>query len=199
MDRGAAISVYKLFGPNGKRIADSLHLPTYVVQTTIDSLDVPATGIQAIYIPINSSQEIGIVTSQIAYYNLKSQLLGSHDWYSTIELDANKRYADGVIFFPDFYVDTRDSSYNAFAKRWSDTMKRRPSTNAVIGYDALYHVASVVLRGITTRAAIAERLTADTASLLHGELSFNNRVNATLHVLQFKDGDIRKLQNITVH
>lgn len=200
MDRSATVSVDKLFGPNGKHIADSLHLHTFVPEMNVENLELPAAGVQAIYMPINSPEEIGILTSQIIYYNIKCQLLGSGQWYDRVELDTHKRYADGVIFFSDFFLDTGDSLYTHFAKRWYEKTKKKVSTNVVLGYDVLHLVSNAIFEGATTRDRLTQMLsTYQHVPGLHGKVTLKrNRVNSELHVLQFKDEDIKKIAEVSI-
>lgn len=200
MDRSATVSVYKLLGPNGKLIADSIGLRTFVQKIKVDSLELPADGIQGIYMPINSPEEIAILTSQIAYYNIQAQLLGSGEWYNSVELDANKRYAEGVIFFSDFFADGTDPRYARFAKRWIEMTKRKISTNGILGYDVMSLVLSAMYQGATTRELLQQTLSAsDRFPTLHAKITLKrNRVNSEFHVLQFKDADVKKLANLSI-
>lgn len=200
LERAETISVYDLFGPDGKLIADSLHLQTFIPEGKIDSLELPATGIQAIYMPINNQQEIAILSSQLAYYNIVTRMLGSSEWYNTLELDANRRYTDGVVFLSDFYVDSRDPSYINFSKRWFEKTKRKLTTNAVLGYDAMRLISSVILSGTSSREALAQALASiENVPLFHGTVTLtHNRVNNTLHVLQFKAGEVKKIGAVNV-
>lgn len=200
LSRGATVSVLKLFGPNGKRIADSLQLRTFIPEGTVEALDTPATGIQAIFMPINDAEEIAILTSQLAFYNIRAQLLGSPEWYNTLELDANKRYTDGVIFVSDFFVDSKDSSYLDFTNRWFERTRRKVTTNAVLGYDAMHLVASVIYSGQTSRNGIMQGLSAvERRPLFHSMVTLkNNRVNSELHVLQFTGNEIKKIGTVSV-
>ena len=200
MGRSAEVSVYALFGADGKRVADSLQLPMFTRQKNVDSLDMPATGIQAIYLPINSPEEIVVLASQIAYYNITAQLIGSHDWYSLTDLDASRRYVDGVMICSDFYVDNSDPTFTAFASRWTDVMKHRPGPNGVLGYDVMNLVASIVLGGATSRAVLTQALSnVESTITLHNLVTLKpDRVNSELLMLQYKDGTVKKIGSISV-
>jgi len=199
MSRGAAVSVIQMFGPRGKRIADSLQLTTFIPEKVVESIDTPATGIHAIYMPIDDPQKIAILSAQLAYFNIRAQILGSGEWYNSIELDANKRYTAGAIFFSDFYVDTKDSSFINFSRRWFEKMKRKASTNTILGYDAMHLLSSLIYSGITSREGITQALNkVDRVQLLHGYVTFTkNRVNSELHVLQFKGSEVVKIGSVS--
>jgi ABC-type branched-subunit amino acid transport system substrate-binding protein len=200
MNKGAEVSVLKLFGPHGKKIADSLQLPTFIPEKMVETIDTPATGIRAVFVPINEPQEIAIVTSQLAYFNIKTQIIGSNEWYSPIELDANKRYADGVIFLSDFYIDAGDPSSINFSKRFFDKTKRKPTTNIIMGYDVMKFLSSIIYSGVTSREGIMHALSnTERMHLLHGTVTLTNeRVNRELHVLQFKKNEVVKIGNLSL-
>ncbi len=101
----------------------------------LDSLHIPVTAIEAIYMPIASPEEIGVVGSQLVYYNIEAQILGSGDWYDLAELEANKRYADGVIFSSDTFVHPEDSTYQNFLARVLDRMNVR-ATRTVLSSES---------------------------------------------------------------
>ncbi|MGA9405498.1 MAG: ABC transporter substrate-binding protein [Bacteroidota bacterium] len=191
------VIVQKLFGENGKAIADSLGIPLQVEPFYLDSLQYPVTSIQAVFSPISSSSEIGIITSQLTYFNIKTTLLGSGEWNDPTELDLNKRYADGVIFSSDRWVEN-SYDYNQFASQFFQATKRQPTDNVLFGYDAMSLVLAQILNGGTTR----ERLTDLLAKVsdfpgYHSKISLiQDRVNSYLHILQYKKGKISKIDEV---
>ena len=64
-----------------------------------------ATGIDALFVPIASADEIPIVSSQIKYFNIQAQMLGTGDWNDVAMLDLNRQYTDGIVFFADSSPD----------------------------------------------------------------------------------------------
>ena len=201
LERGATAKVSALFGPGGKRIADSLGLNMKIPPIKLDSLEYPAVGIEGIFIPITSSDDIGIVASQKAYYSLKAQILGAGEWYDPVELDQHKLSTNGIVFIADSYVDAQDSSYMKFARNYYDRFKRKPSTNVLFGYDAMHLVLTAIFNGAGTREQLAEALaTAQDFHGLHSKITLNpRRVNTELHVLQYRNGTIRKLGEVSLN
>jgi ABC-type branched-subunit amino acid transport system substrate-binding protein len=194
------IGVNLLFGKDGKRVADSLHIPTVKDLSNVDSLDIPITGIEGIYLPIAGPEEIGILSSQLAYYNFKTQLLGSGEWYNPVELDANRRYLDGVIFESDTYVEPTDPAYLKFFDSFYQAKNVRPTKNTLFGYDTARLLLSVIADGAASREAVAAKLIrVKDFRGLRTKLSFNERrVNSVLNILQYKGGEVQKLDEILV-
>jgi hypothetical protein len=200
MNRGAVMSAAALLGPRGKSIMDSLNIRMTYDESKFDSLEYPVTGIQAIYLPISSPGEIGVVSSQIIYFHFETQLLGSGEWNSFAELDANKRYCRGVIFESDVYIDSASASYSAFSNGYMEKFKKRPTKNSLYGYDA----ASVVLAAIRTGAGSRDAL-ARALSMVHdfqglrSKIGFSRgRVNCWLPILQFDGDAVQRLDEMKV-
>jgi ABC-type branched-subunit amino acid transport system substrate-binding protein len=200
-EREDTVSVEVLFGPRGTEIADSLGIKYLQTQVDYDSLEIPVTTIDGIFLPISSADEIGIVASQIRYFNFHAQLLGNGEWYDIAELDENREYANGVIFSHDTYVDEASSPYQLFSRNYMSTFARRPSLNSLYGYDAMALILSLVRDGYSSRQSLAEGLAR--VQVFHGlRADFcldANRVNSYLTVLQFKGRSLRKIGSIDIH
>ncbi|HEX9614595.1 MAG TPA: ABC transporter substrate-binding protein, partial [Bacteroidota bacterium] len=115
---GAKVPVEELLGPEGKILADSLKIPTERAVIKYDSLGMPIVNVDAAFLPIASSDEIGIVTSQLRYFNFQTKLLGTGEWHDPADLDMNRQYADGVVYSADTYVNEDDRTYRSFVARY---------------------------------------------------------------------------------
>lgn len=200
VERTASVPVELLFGKDGRRIADSLKIPSVRMPLKYDSLGIPVQNIDAIFLPIASPDEIGIVASQLKYFNFQTQLLGTGDWQDLAELDRNRQYADGVIFSTDYYPDTDGEEYRQFALEYQKFAQKPPSREAVLGYDAMGLLLNVIRAGAATRDEIANQLSSvrDYAGL-HSRVSFSDaRVNSSLILLQFKKRSFMWLGEIDV-
>lgn len=196
-DKQGKVIVQRLFGQNGKAIAESLGLPLQIEPFYLDSLQYPVTSIQAVFSPISSSNEIGIITSQLTYYNIKATILGSGEWNDPTELESNKRYAEGVVFSSDRWVEN-SYDYNRFVPKFFQATQRQPTDNVLFGYDAMSLVLTQILNGGTTRERLAEML-GKVANFpgFHSRISFTeDRVNSRLHILQYKKAKIVKIDEV---
>ena len=196
-EKQGKVIVQRLFGLNGKAMADSLGIPLQAEPFYLDSLQYPVTSIQGVFCPISNSGEIGIITSQMTYYNIKATVLGSGEWNDAAELDLNKRYADGAIFSSDRWIEN-SYAYGQFAAQFLHATKRQPTDNVLFGYDAMSLVLTQILNGGTTRERLTELLgkVSDFPGY-HSKISFTeNRVNSYLHILQYKKGKISKIDEI---
>ena len=192
--KGATVPARWLLGPRGASIIDSAGLNLWFDESKLDSLQQPVTGIQAMYCPISSPEEIGVVSSQIVYYNLKCHILGSGEWNSISDLETSRRYCTGVQFESDSYVDTSSTGYRDFLSAYSARFKKHPGKNAFYGYDAASMMFSLILQGATTREAVLRALsTAHHYQGVKGQITFSGgRVNSWMNVLEYTpDGIIR--------
>ena len=195
MERDARIKASELLGPDARHWLDSLGVATVFDESAADSLEYPVTAIQAVYAPITSSDEIGIVSSQLVYYNIQAQILGSGEWNNLGELDANKRYCKNVIFDSDNYVDATDSAYGKFVNLFFDRFKKKPSKNTLYGYDAAAMLLAAIRAGGTSREALTRELSqVKDFRGFHGKISFPpGRVNTWLWMMRYASDQVQMI------
>jgi ABC-type branched-subunit amino acid transport system substrate-binding protein len=199
IERGLTAPVTLLFGSRGRLIADSLKILTHLEYIDYDSLGLPVKTIDALFVPIASSEEIPIVSSQIKYFNIQAQILGTGDWNDAAALDQSRQYTDGVMFFADSYPDAAGGTYRTFEAQYrSANNNKPPGTNAVFGYDAAKMILQIVSQGKSKRKDIAGELAkVEGFEGLHSQISLSkNRVNTCLNVLQYKGGQITSIGKI---
>lgn len=183
-----------LFPENGEYILDSLQIPTQKVVVNVDSLQYPVNEIQAIYCPITNSSEIGIVTSQMTYFNIRAAILGSGEWNDPNELYLNKRYADGVIFNSDRWLED-SAGYNQFSTKFLAAKGYVPNDNVLFGYDTMELLLHLIQQGGTSREMLTELLSqVSDYRGFHSRISLTeDRVNSWLTILQYSKGKVSKI------
>ena len=199
--RRESIGVTKLFGPRGRVVADSLHLALVETDTVSGNTDIPVTAVQGIFVAVDNAEEIGIIGSQLSYFNIKAQILGNDEWYDPAQLDVHRQYVNGAVFTSDFYADTRDSGYSRFDGAFSSATGRHPTKYALIGYDAMSMLLARIDGGATTR----EKLTASLSGLerfpgVHATVTFTHgRVNSNVHILRYSNGEVKRIIELPVN
>jgi ABC-type branched-subunit amino acid transport system substrate-binding protein/outer membrane protein assembly factor BamD (BamD/ComL family) len=198
MEVGGKISVQSLLGSNGARIADSLGIPTVKIPVKYDSLLIPVQTIDAIFLPIASASEIGIITSQLRYFNFQAQLLGTGDWENIEELELNRQYTAGVIFTVDSYVDALDQAYQLLAAKYQRLYNRKPSKNALYAYDSIRLLLHAVALGARNRQQIAVVLpTIRRLRGVHSTISMSpSRVNSYLHIMRYLNRTMKRIGEV---
>jgi ABC-type branched-subunit amino acid transport system substrate-binding protein len=199
IERRLMAPVTLLFGERGKLIADSLKLSTHLERMKYDSLEFPVTNIDAIFVPIASSEEIPIVSSQLKFFNIQAQVLGTGDWNDMTALDQNRQYTDRTMFTVDAYTNSSNDIYRTFVAKYRHANNDKPpGTNALFGYDVAKMIIQIISQGKTRRADVAAALAhVEEFEGLHSKISMSlNRVNACLTVLQYKNRQVLRIGEI---
>ncbi len=198
MNRSSVISARQLLGPRARALLDSMEIPVVYDESRVDSLEYPVESIDAIYAPISGADEIGIVSSQIVYFNFQTQVLGSGEWNSFAELNANRRYAEGVVFESDTFIDTAGGAYAAFAERFAARFRKKPTKNTLFGYDTADMMLRLIDEGASTRETLRKALAGvrDYRGF-HSRIALgSDRVNVALTVLRYEQDEIRKVGEV---
>jgi ABC-type branched-subunit amino acid transport system substrate-binding protein len=199
--RKSTIGVLRLLGPYGLRIADSLKIPVNYPSVNSRDLNVALTGIEGLFAPVVEAENINILYSQLAYYNIKTQILGSAEWYDLNILESNKQAADGAIFCSDTYIDRDNPAVKRFGEECFDKTKKFPTRYTIFGYDAMNLLVRLIADGNTTREKLASALTrTGEFKGLHSTIMMDDsRVNSILNILQYKNRAISKIGEVAVH
>jgi len=111
--------------------------------TRIDSADIPVKTIDAMFLPV-FSDDIGLIASQYAYWNIQAQIFGNADWYNMELLNKNKNYINGLIFVSDGYLNEESWDYRKFRNDFRNLFKRTPNKYELIGYDSFNFILSAL-------------------------------------------------------
>lgn len=188
------IDAYDLFGGEPQRIADSLGIPI-TNRTVLGDFDA-LRSLGAIFIPLTSSKDIGVIGAQLAYHNVKAQLIGTDDWYDLNQLSNNDLYIDGIIFCSDTFFDTNSPVYKAASDSLSQISDLEFDRTISYGYD-LTNMLLNLIKANGNRSDIANGLKSETFQGLHSTISFSgDNSNHYIHILQFKKGNIIDLGEI---
>lgn len=161
---------------------------------------VPVSSIDGLFLPIADAEDIGMLVSQIKYFNIETQLLGTGEWYSPQQLDANKRYLNGLIMLVDSYYDEKLTPYKEFEKQYMTALKKQPTKYSILGYDITRLILEQINSGSTSREKLAESLqSVKSYQGIHGKISFTNtRVNSEFQVIKYAKGVIQKIGEINI-
>ena len=189
-----SVDAYDLFGTDPRKTADSLGIPI-AERTSLGEFEA-LRSLGAIFIPLTSSKDIGVVGAQLAYHNVRSQLIGTDDWYDLNQLSNNDLYVDGVIFCSDTYFNTNSPPYKAAGDSLSQISDMEFDRTISYGYDLTNMLLGIIQPG-SARSDIAEALKSATYHGLHSTISFSNdNSNHYIHILQFMKGQIINLGEI---
>jgi branched-chain amino acid transport system substrate-binding protein len=201
IEHESAVPVVELLGPEGARIADSLGIRVFTGDFYADSLHIAVESIDAIFLPITSSSEMGIVAAQLAYYNVRTQMLGSGEWFDILALEENRRYVNGTYFLSDSYWDTDDPDFIKFYDGFTQKMRSRPTRESLLAYDTVKLLSQILVQGATSRETIAQMLSSNMFFRgIHSPIVMGpTRVNAAKNVLRYLNGEIQKIDEIILN
>ncbi len=137
--------------------------PEKVYATTEEARSKLPLDFEALYIP-DSAFRIKMITSQLAFYNVKGmKLLGTSLWHSTDLLKKGSEYLDGAFFADSFFVNGFLPETNDFVDRYYSTYSREPGNLEALSYDTMELVLSILeSQNIQTRAEFIKSLLAVT-------------------------------------
>lgn len=198
LEKGGEMNITPFVGARAQELADTLKLPYKKTLLYIDSLHYPVSTIDIVFSPINSSQQIGVISSQLAYYNIRASILGTSEWYNIHELDMNRRYADGAMFGSDRWIEQDVRTKRIFAT-YTQKHGKQASDNVLFGFDVMSLMIQLMNDGALTREQMKEALMkVVNFNGIRNTITFTQRrVNGSLHILQYKNGVVSKLRTYT--
>ncbi|HEX9743629.1 MAG TPA: penicillin-binding protein activator [Nitrospiraceae bacterium] len=149
-------------------------------------------GFDAVFLPGRSSQ-IGLLTSQLLFHDVKVGFLGNSTWNGPDLLRVADRTIEGDIFVDGFFADSSNPTIHDFVVRYRLRHKADPSSFAAQAYDAARLVLEAVTRGATTGRAVRDELTrSPDLPALSGPAAFapNGTLDRRLFVIEVKKGKL---------
>jgi ABC-type branched-subunit amino acid transport system substrate-binding protein/predicted negative regulator of RcsB-dependent stress response len=152
-------------------------------------------GFDAIFIPSRSG-DIGLLTAQLAFHDIRVPLLGTNGWNTQDFARTADRTVEGATFVDGFFVDSPNPAVQEFVQRYQKRFQTTPSLFTMQGYDA----ARVAIEGIRSGAASGEDLqefliTQRNLPTLAGPAGFgpDGTLHRPLFLLQVKQGKFVQL------
>ena len=162
----------------------------------IDTLDIPITSIDGLFLPIEK-EDLKVVVSQFPFYNIETQVLGGTKWYNPTVLESDINYIDNMIFTSDYFIEESNILFSEFISKFRLKYGRTPSLPEVYGYDCVSLFLNAIERGASTREDLRDELfQIENFQGIKGKISFNrsSRMNKFIKVLKYYNGEIIELQ-----
>jgi len=147
-------------------------------------------GFDAVFLPGRSSQ-IGLLTAQLLFYDVKVGFLGNSTWNAPDLLRSADRTIEGDVFVDGFFADSPNPTVHDFVVRYRLRHQVDPTSFAAHAYDATRLVLEAVTRGATSGRAIRDQLTrSPDLPALSGPAAFgpNGTLDRKLFVIEVKKG-----------
>ncbi len=197
---GGQVLDKQFFGPGVTTIKDQcLAIRKAILGNipAVDEYDTPAT-VGGIYVAIDDPEEIGVVASQLAFFNIKGTLLGNNEWYDLSHLTAQRKLIEGISFISDTFLEDRNPKRGSFDAAFTTNGQRPPTKYTYIGYDAMELILSCLPPAKRDRDEFLTRLgqIRDYRGLYSTITFSRDRVNTHLYVLQYRHGEIMKMAEL---
>jgi branched-chain amino acid transport system substrate-binding protein len=163
-----------------------------------EAIEVPVNNINAIFLPLHE-EDIRLVATQRAYYNLQSLILGGENWY-TDDITKSKelqRYVDGAVFASDYFINLDDARFKQFRNDFRLRMGTTPEKWEILGYDTASLLLKAMQQEARNRNQIRQALRQTGAfSGIKGEIDWRNagNVNSKVNILQIRGAQVVKLR-----
>ncbi|MBL7958834.1 penicillin-binding protein activator [bacterium] len=196
IDRALRQTSFRFFSKLTTQQIDSIYAQHYPIDSTSNEgeYSVPMEFIDALFLPVYTD-DIKYIAPQLAFYNIKTQLLGGDNWYDQTELRLHLNYINGVMFVSESFLDPINPEVKAFNEAFRKTYGVLPSREAAYGFDLMNMLSSLVHSGYYTSEEIQVELNKGLIWRgIHNRIIFTNesRVNSSVHILQFSNGQIKK-------
>lgn len=186
LTRAQVDSLYKLYQTEeNERLKET--------NTHIDSADIAVKTIDALYMPV-FTDDISMIASQYAYWNVQAQVFGNSDWYDEVLLKKNRNYINGLIFTSDGYLNKESFDFRRFRNSFRDANKRTPGKYELIGFDTFNFILSAI-NGVPKSVNREDFLEAVKAAPLYNGVYRNfdvgrKRYNDAVRILKYTYGQI---------
>ncbi len=166
-----------------------------VLGGSIDSTDVPATGIDGLLIVIRSSELIQFAAPQLAFNNIQTTLFGNEGWNDPEQLRKYRHHLEGMVYITAGYFDPTAANYRVFMNRYRNEMRETPDRFHLLGYDIMNWILSNYRAGISKEGLRESLEKTNPYQGILQSIQFNGttRVNSRLTVLKLNRGQVIKL------
>jgi len=126
----------------------------------VDSLDIPVSTYDALFIPITDPEELDYIANQFAFFNLRADVIGNSAWYNKVMLNRVKnafRFST-VYFTSDYFIDEQYEPWTAFRDHFRVVTGFTPGIDEMYGYDAMLFILNGAGDDVLTRRQFQRRL-----------------------------------------
>lgn len=150
-----------------------------------------APGFDALFIP-DAPRKTGLILPQLAYYDIRTQLLGTNLWHSDELLQMAGEFAEGAVFPTGFFPESRSPHVVEFVADFQASYGEDPGFIEAIAYDTARLVIGLLSRpDIRYKSALREQLAhVKDFPGVTGRTTFDDQGEARkdLYLLQIRDG-----------
>jgi ABC-type branched-subunit amino acid transport system substrate-binding protein len=153
-------------------------------------------GFDAVFLPGRSSQ-IGLLTSQLWFYDVKVSVLGSSTWNAPDLLRALDRSLEGNLFVDGFFAESPNPTIHDFVVKYRLRHQTDPTSIAANAYDATWLVLDALSHGARTGRAVRDHLLESRElPVLSGKAAFepNGTLDRKVFIIAVKKGRLVQVE-----
>ncbi len=158
-----------------------------------EELGYPLTQFDVIYLPMTSPEAVAIALSQLRFYNIRGELLGSSDWLDERLLN-NRELLTTFYYASDFQLAESPATDGVIAL-YKTRFGEHPDAFFWLGYDAMDYLCRV---GLLTHSNIGLEGVLRNAPLInthHIPIFFDGKnVNQMMNIIRFSNGTIARVK-----
>ena len=151
------------------------------------------TSIEGLLIATQSDEEVILMTTQVIFHRIETQMLGGDGWNSSRVSREIGSVVKEPLFVSKYFEDSGDFQAESFRAAFRKRFGRAPNVISALGYDAMTCILKATEGGGTSRESIRAKLSGGldfegaTGRVL---LAPGERKNSGMYILTIEDGRI---------
>jgi ABC-type branched-subunit amino acid transport system substrate-binding protein/predicted negative regulator of RcsB-dependent stress response len=114
-------------------------------------------GFDAVFLPGHPT-DVAFLSAQLAYFDVKSPLLGSNTWNHPDLLKWGRSTLEGSTFGDALFLQSTDLDVQEFIRKYREKFQLDPSIFAAQAYDAMRVILDTIRHGATTGREVRDQL-----------------------------------------
>lgn len=153
----------------------------------------PLTQFDVIYLPMTSPEAVAIALSQLRFYNIRGELLGSSDWLD--ERLLNNRSLVTTFYYASDFQLAENSATNSIVSLYKTRFGEEPNAFFWLGFDAMdYLFRATLLPGSNLDLKVALS-NAPRIEMHHIPVFFDGKnVNQAMNIIRFSNGTTARVK-----
>jgi len=100
-------------------------------------------SVDGVFIP-DSSDRVGMILSQMAYYDIKGTFLGTNSWNGPGLISIGGKGSEGAVFVDAFFSKASSPLVARFVEEFRKTFQRDPETLEALSYDGAKFIKEIL-------------------------------------------------------
>ncbi len=156
-------------------------------------LGYPLTQFDVIYLPMTSPEAAAIALSQLRFYNIRGELLGSSDWLDERLLN-NRELITNFYYASDFQL-AENPATNHVVALYKTRFGEEPNAFFWLGYDAMDYLFRVTFSLPSTSDLKLAIRSAPPIEMHHIPVFFDGQnVNQLMNIMRFSNGTLARVK-----